>query len=185
MKNAMRFFVGIGLLGLVLCYGCGGEKYEAEMNAAQAAMDNAKSIFAEDLAPTDWKEAMKSWDQGQTAAKEGKPAKTYFVRAKSRFEKTATIAKATGADMAKEIATMQNTIDERFAKVKSTIDRGKAPAKVLKQVKPLAAEVEAGNASVTSLVSQGNYVKANTLARDLQAKVYKAELLLEGKKIPQ
>jgi hypothetical protein len=165
--------------------GCGEAKPEAEIKAAQEAMDKAKSLFAEDLAPTDWKEAVISWEQGQAAVQEGKPAKTYFVKAKARFEKTATIAKAAGADMAKEITAMQLTIGDRFAKVKSALDRGKVPAKILKQVKPMATEIEEGTASVESLASQGNYLKAMVLARDVQAKVYKAELLLAGKKVPQ
>jgi hypothetical protein len=185
MKNLIRFFVGISLLVLVVCYGCGVENSEAEMKAAQTAMDNAKNIFAEDLAASNWAEAMQAWEQGQAAVKEGKPAKVYFLRAKSRFEKTVSIAKATGAGLAKEIASMQITIGERFAKVKSALDRGRVPAKIMNQVKPIAAEVEEGTASVESLASQGSYVKATVLARDIQTKIYKAELLLAGKKPPQ
>ena len=185
MKNSIRFFVGISLLVLLGCFGCGVSKPEAEIKAAQEAMDKAKSVFAEDLAPTDWKEALISWEQGQAAVNEGKPAKSYFVKAKARFEKTATIAKAAGADMAREITAIQLTIGTRFAKVRAALDRGRAPAKILNQVKPLAAEVEEGTASVESLAGQGNYVKALVLARDIQAKVYKAEMLLAGKKVPQ
>ena len=185
MKNSTRFFVGISLLVLLVCYGCGVAKPEAEMKAAQAAMDKAKAVFAEDLAPTNWKEAMTAWDQGQAAVEQGKPAKTHFLRAKSRFEKTASIAQAAGADMAKEIAAIQTTIGERLGKVNSALDRRQAPARILAQVKPLAAEVEEGAASVESLASQGNHLKAMVLARDTQAKVYKAELLLAGKKVPQ
>jgi hypothetical protein len=185
MKNSIRFFVGMSLLLLIVCYGCGVPKSDAEMKAAQTAMDNAKSVFAEDLAPSDWREAMQSWEQGQAAVTEGKPAKAYFLKAKSRFEKTASIAKATGADMAKEVKAIQLTVGERLAKLKLALDRGKMPAKILSQVKPLAAEVEEGTASVESLESQGNYLKARALARDIQAKVYKAELLLSGKKPPK
>jgi hypothetical protein len=182
MKNPMRFFVGIGLLVLGICYGCGGEKYEVEMNAAQQAMEKAKSAFAEDLAPTNWLEAMTAWEQAQAAVKEGKPAKTYFLRAKSRFEKAALIAKGTGADMAKDITAMQLTISERFSKVQGALERGRLSPKVAKEVKPIAAEVQEGTVTLDSLVSQGNYLKAKTLARDLQAKVYNAELLVAGKK---
>jgi hypothetical protein len=182
MKSSARFFIGISLLLLVLCYGCGVPNSDAEMKAAQAAMDSAKSAFAEDITPSDWKEALLSWEQGQAAVKEGKPAKAYFLKAKSRFEKVASIAKSTGADMAKEIAAIQLTVGERFTKVKSALARGRVSAKILNQVKPLAAEVEEGTASVESLVSQGNYANARALARDIQAKVYKAELLLSGKK---
>lgn len=182
MKNSIGFFIGISLLVLVVCYGCGAEKYEMDMQAAQQAMEKAKSFFAEDLAPSDWREAMQSWEQAQAAVREGKPSIAYFRRAKSRFEKTARVAKATADDMAKDVTAMQLTISERFAKVKSALERGKAPAGILAQVKPLAGEVEEGTASVESLASQGNYLKAKILARDIQAKVYRAELLLAGKK---
>jgi hypothetical protein len=182
MKNSMRFFVGISLLVLIIGYGCGAENSEAEMNAAQQAMEKAKSVFAEDLAPSNWLEAMTAWEQAQAAVKEGKPAKTYFLRSKSRFEKTATIAKAAGDVMAKDVTAMQLTIGERFSKVQAALERGRMSAKVASQVKPIAVEVQEGTVTLDSLVSQGNYVKAKTLARDLQAKVYNAELLIAGKK---
>jgi hypothetical protein len=185
MKNSMRFFVGISLLVLAACCSCGGGNSETEMKAAQAAMDKAKSLFAEDLAPADWQEALTSWEEGQAALKGGKPAKSYFLRAKSRFEKTALIAKGNGDNMAKEISSMQLTIGERFSKIKSALASGKVSARIVNQLKPLAAEVEEGTASVDSLVSQGNYLKALMLARDVQTKVYQAELLIAGKKLPQ
>jgi hypothetical protein len=185
MKNPTRFFVGISLLLLVACCSCGGQKSDAEMKAAQESMEKARGFFAADLAPADWKEAMQSWEEGQAAVQAGKPARTYFLRAKSRFDKTALIAKSNGENMAKEIASMQTNIGERSAKVRTALDRGKVPARVRDQVKALAAETEEGNASVQSLVSQGNYLKAMMLAREIQTKVYQAELLVAGKKLPQ
>jgi hypothetical protein len=50
MKNSMRFFVGISLLILAVCYGGGTENSEAEMKAAQQAMEKGEEYFAEDLA---------------------------------------------------------------------------------------------------------------------------------------
>jgi hypothetical protein len=182
MKKPVRFFVGITLLVLVISYGCGSEKYQADMQAAQAAMDKAKSIFAEELAPTEWAEAMQAWEQAQAAAKEAKPSITYFKRAKSRFEKASKIAKASGDSMAKEISSMQTTIGERFAKVMAALDNNRLSPKIAKQVKPLAAEIEEGRTTLDSMVGQGNYLKANMLARDLQTKVYNAELVMAGKK---
>jgi hypothetical protein len=182
MKNAIRFFVGIGLLVLAVCCSSCGEKSEAEMQQARQAMENAKSFFAEDLAPSDWKGAMRSWEQGQAAVKEGKPAKTYFLRAKSRFEKTAAIAKAAGDQMSRDVQTMQTAITERLSKVRADLDRSKLSPKVKGQIKPIAAEVEEESASIDSLVSQRNFVKAKTLAKDAQSKIYNAELILAGKK---
>jgi len=181
MKNC-RFFVGISLLVFILSYGCGVENSEKEMKEAQAAMDQAKGIFAEDLAPSNYMEAMQAWEQGQAAVKEGKPAKTYFLRAKSRFEKTMTIAKAQGEALSKEITDMQLSIATRFDKVRAGLESGRTSLKIKEQLKPLAAEAEEAKAAVDSMASQGNYVKAFKLAKELQTKLYNAELILAGKK---
>jgi hypothetical protein len=182
MKNSMRFFIGISLLVLVVCYGCGVEKSEAEMKAAQQAKDKAEAVYAKDLAPSNWNEAMVAWEQGQAAVKEGKPAKTYLIRAKSRFEKTAIIAKAEGEKIAADVKAMQETITQRFGKVKAAMNGGKVSPKARKQLQPVMAELEEGIAGVDSLAGQGNYLKARTLAKDIQMKVYSAELILQGKK---
>ncbi len=180
MKNSIRFFVGLGLLVLVIC-SC-GESSDAEMKQAQQAMENARSLFAEDLAPSNWKEALQSWEQGQAAVKEGKPAKTYFLRAKSRFEKTAAIAKSAGDLMSKDVQSMQAAISERLSKVEAALSSGKIASKAQSQIKPIAAEVEEASASIDSLVGQRNFVKAKALAKDVLSKIYNAELIMAGKK---
>jgi len=182
MSKSSRFFVGCGLLVLVVCYGCGYQNPEAEIKAAQTAMDQAKSVHAEDLAPSNYKEAMLTWEQAQAAVAEKKPAKTLYLRAKSRFEKATTIAKANGEGIAKEIAEMQLTIGERFAKLKTAMDSGRLVPKVVKQIAPIAAEVEAGTSSIDRLMSEGDLIKARALAKEVQKKVYNAELILAGKK---
>ncbi len=181
MKNSVRFFLGVSLLVLTLCYGC-GENYQADMQAAQQAMDAAKAVFAEDLVPLDWKEAMKVWDQAQAAIKDGKPSVTYFKRAKSRFEKTAKLAKSSGDAMAQDVTAMQGTIGERLGKMKDRLDGSRVPGKVANQVKPLVAELQEGTTTLDNLMSQRNYLKAKMLAKDLQSKVYTAELIMAGKK---
>jgi hypothetical protein len=181
MRNSARFFIGFSLLVLIASYSC-SENSEAEMKAAQQAMDNAKSFHAEDLATSDFKEAMVSWERGQNALKEGKPAKTYFLRAKSRFEKTATIAKAQLETVSKDITNMQMTIGERLAKVKIALEAGRLSSRIQNQIKPILEEVEAGTASINHLVDQGDYLKARATAKEIQTKVYNAELIMAGKK---
>jgi len=181
MKNLVSFFVGISLLVLIACYGCGVPSSEAEMKQAQEAMEKAKSVFAEDLAASNWNEAMTVWEQGQAAVKEGKPAKTLFLRAKSRFEKTAAIAKAEGEKLAEEVNGMQLAIGERLAKVQAGL-QGRASSKVKNQLKPIVEEAALSSAMLESLASQGNYMKAYKMAKELQSKLYNAELILAGKK---
>jgi hypothetical protein len=182
MKNSNRFFVGCSLLILIACYSCGVPSSEAEMKAAQQAMDKAKSLHAEDLASSNWSEAMEVWEQGQTAIKEGKSAKTFFIRAKSRFEKTAAIAKSQGDVLSRDISDIQLSIGERLSKIKAALIKGGMSSKIQKQVQSIASEVEKGAESIDNLVTQGDFLKARTTAREMQAKIYNAELIMAGKK---
>ena len=182
MKNSIRFLVGCSLLMLVAWYGCGAPNYETEIKAAQQAMDSAKSFHAESLAASNWNEAILTWEQGQAAVKEGKPAKTYFLRAKSRFEKTAAIAKSNGEIMSREVSQMQAAINDALSKMKADLEKGRISAKIQKQFKPVVAEADQGIESLTKLVSEGDFLKAKTLARDIQSKLYNARLIAAGKK---
>ncbi len=182
MKKLFCFFIGFSLLVLIACYGCGGGAPEAEIKAAEQAMDKAKSYHAEELAVSNWNEAMQALYQGQAAVKEGKSSRTYFIRAKSRFEKTATIAKARFDDLAKEVADLQRATAERFARVKAAIEGGGVHPRVLKQVNPLVTEAETGTETVNSLAGQGDYLKAKVTAKEVQRKVYNIELIMAGKK---
>ena len=44
------------------------------------------------------------------------------------------------------------------------------------------AELEEGATTLDSLVGQGNFLKANMLAKDIQTKAYNTELIIAGKK---
>jgi hypothetical protein len=182
MKNSNRFFVGCSLFILVACYSCGVPSSEAERKAAQQAMENAKSFHAEDFATSNWNEAMLVWEQGEAAVKEGKSARTFFLRAKSRFEKTAAIAKSQSAVWGREVGDMQLSIMDRFSKVKAALEKGRMSSKAQKQVKAIVAEVEKATESLDALVSQGDFLKAKTLAQETQTKLYNAELIMAGKK---
>lgn len=182
MKNSIRLFVGLSLLILIACYGCGVENSEVEMKAAQQAMDNARSIHADELAPSDWNAAMQAWEQGQAAVKEGKPSKTFFLRAKSRFEKTAQIAKPIRDQISKEVSELQTNIGDGITKAKAALTGGKLNSRMQKQIKPIVAEVDASIKSVEDLVRQGDYMKARATAREIAQKVYNAQLIMAGKK---
>ena len=182
MKNSMRFFVGYSLLIVVACYSCGVPSSEAERTAAQQAMENAQSLHAEELATSNWLEAIKAWEQGEAAVKEGKSAKTFFIRAKSRFEKTAAIAKSQGAVWSREVSDLQLSIVDRLSKVKAALEKGRMSSKVQKQVRAIVADVEKATESLESMIGQGDFVKAKKLAQETQSKIYNAELIMAGKK---
>jgi len=182
MKNSIRFFVGCSLLLLIVCYSCGVPSSEKEKNAAQQAMDNAKSLHAEDFAAANWMDAMLAWDQGEAAVQEGKPARAFFIRAKSRFEKAAAIAKSQGAVWSREVSDIQLAIAERFSKIKAALEKGRMPSKIQKQINAVVADVEKAKESLDSLVAKGELVKAKALAKETQTKLYNAELIMAGKK---
>jgi hypothetical protein len=182
MKNSTRFFVASSLLILVGCYGCSAPSSEAEMKAAQQAMDNAKSFHAESLAASNWNDAVVAWEQGQAAVKEGKSAKTFFIRAKSRFEKTAAIAKANGEIMSREVSQMQTGIDSALSNLKADLEKGRLSAKIQRQIKPMIAEADQGMGSLVKFVEDKDFLNAKMLAKEIQAKVYNARLIAAGKK---
>jgi hypothetical protein len=181
MKNWHRFCIDLSLLiPLVFCSCSAGS--EVEMNEAQQMMDQAKSLHAEELAPSDWKQAMQAWNQAHAAVKSGKPAKNSFLNAKSRFKKAGAIAKANGETMAKDIAEMQLSIDSRLSKVKSDLVKRNAAGKTRDRINSITSEVESGSDSVNTLVAQRDYLKAKNIATDIQKKIFNAELILDGKK---
>ena len=67
----IRFYISLSLLVLLASYGCGGSA-EVEMKQAQQAMEKAKNLQADNLAPTDFQQAQKAWDHAQAAEKQGK-----------------------------------------------------------------------------------------------------------------
>ena len=182
MKDSSRFFVGLTFLVLITCYGCGPANSEAEMNAAQEAMENASSFSAEELATSDWNDAVQAWEEGQAAVEQGKSAKTHFLRAKSRFEKTAEIAKSRYDQMLEDVSKMQETINERVEGIQTALDGRNVSSKARKEITPMLAEVEAGSKSINELLEQGSLLEARDTAREIQKKVYNAELIMEGKK---
>jgi hypothetical protein len=181
MNGSTRFFVGLSLLALISCYGCGAGSSDLEMKEAQQAMEQARKFSAEALASSDWDEAMKAWEQGQEALKEGKSAKAHFLRAKSRFEKTAEIAKSYYDQISEDVSKMQQAVNERTERVKFALDRESLSSKVRNQIKAILADVEAGTQSISSLLQHGDLLKARDAARELQKNIYNAELIIEGK----
>jgi hypothetical protein len=182
MRDSIRFFVGLSLLFLIAFYGCGAANSEAEMKAAQEAMESARSYDAQDLATADWDEAMQAWEEAQTAVQQGKSAKTHFLKAKSRFEKTAGIAKSRYDQILEEVSNMQQSISEKVQGVEAALDRGRVSSSVRKEITPIMAEVKAGSDSIDEFLKQGSVLKARDTARDVQKKVYNAQLVMAGKK---
>ena len=179
----IRFCVSFSFLILLAFYGCGGSS-EVEMKQAQKAMDDAKNFHADDLAPTDFQQAQKAWDHALAAVREGKTAtaKVLFVSAKIYFGKAADIAKAKRDALSRELSGMQLMIDSNFDQVKSDLSKKNLSPKLEDKVRAIASEVVEGNASIRQLVDQEDLPKAVATAKDVQTKIYNAQLILAGQR---
>ncbi len=180
----IRLYISLSLLVLLASYGCGGGSSEIEMNEARQAMDQAKSLHADNLAPTDFQQAQKAWDHAQAAEKEGKTgtAKVLFASAKIYFGKAADIAKSREDTLSRELSAMQLMIGRNFDQVKNDLLRDNLTPTQRDQARAIAVEVEKDNASISKLVIQGDLVKAVATAKDVQTKIYNAQLILAGQK---
>jgi len=180
----IRFYISLSLLVLLTSYGCEGGSSEVEMKQAQNAMDGAKSLHADDLAPTDFQQAQKAWDHAQAAAREGKiaTAKVLFESAKIYFGKAADIAKAKRNALSRELSGMQLVIDSNFDQVKNDLSKKNLSPKQRGQVEAIASEVVEGKDSISKLVIQEDFPKAVATAKDVQTKIYKAQLILAGQR---
>ncbi len=178
------FYLGLSLLVLLASYGCGGSS-EMERKLAQEAMNQAKSLHADDLAPTDFQKAQVAWDHAQAAEKDGKTdgAKVLFTSAKIFFGKAADIAKSKHDALFRELDAMQLRIGENFGQVKIDLSTSALSPKQKSQVEALVSEVEQGNASISKLVAKEDLNGAVSTAKEVQTKIYHAQLILAGRRI--
>ena len=178
------FYISLILVILLASYGCRGSS-EIEMTEARDAMDHAKNLHADNLASTDFQRAQKAWDNAQVAEKEGKTgkAKVLFTSAKIFFNKAADIAKSRQDALSRELIGMQATIDKNLNQVKNGLYRDDLSAKQRNEVTAIASEVEKDNDAISKLVIQEDLMKAVAMAKDVQTKIYHAQLILAGQKI--
>jgi hypothetical protein len=180
MKISIRFYLSLIFLALLAYCGC-GPNLESEKRAAQNAMETAQNCNAEELAPSEWEEAMLTWQKAQTAMEVGRSAKGYLQKAKSQFKKAAEVAEANGKAMEKEVLDMQTNINGRYMKIKAALGKEKPNSKVLKEIDPLLLEVQVNSSSIEELNTHWGYVKSKALAQDTLKKIEMAEQLLAGK----
>jgi hypothetical protein len=179
-----RSYISLSLLILLACYGCGGSA-EIERKQAQKAMEQAKSLRADNFAPTDFQKAQDAWDHAQTAEKEGRTgnAKVLFTSAKIFFGKASDIAKSKQDALTRELDTIQRSSSQNFGQVKIDLSAKSLSLKQKSQVEALVSEIEEGNASIGKLVAKEDLTKAVAAAKDVQTKIYHAQLILAGQKI--
>jgi hypothetical protein len=181
----IRIYISFCLLAILLAsYGCGGSS-EIEMKQARTAMSQAQKLHADTYAPADYQQAQKAWDHAQAAEKEGQTAtaKVLFTSAKIYFGKAAVIALSKQEALTRELDAMQLMISKNFDEVKSDLLKNKLSPGQRSRVKAIVSEVEEGKAAIADLVIQGDLPKAVAAAKDVQTKIYHAQLILAGQKI--
>jgi hypothetical protein len=180
----IRFYFSLSLLVLLATHGCSGSS-EVEMKQAQAAMEQAKGLHAESLAPSAFQQAQKAWERAQAAEKEGNTgtAKTLFSSAKIFFGKAADIAKARHDSLSRELGALQRRNDSNLDQVERDLARVNLSPRQQDQVRTIALEVREGNASIENLVIQNDLPKAVATAKDVQTKIYTAQVILSEPKI--
>jgi hypothetical protein len=181
MKNLFRFFLGFSFLALIACNGCNSDP-QMDIKAAQRAMEKAKDFHAEELAASDWKEAMQAWDEAQAVFTKGKSSRAYFRKAKASFDKATAVAEVNGTAMVKEIGNIQKTINERYMQIKATLANGRVKPKIQKELKPMLVEVAVDSSEVKDLIMHGDYPKAKLKVLDIENKMLLVESVMAGKK---
>lgn len=177
-----RFYVIAGFLLLLVSYGCRGSA-EIEMNEARRAMEEAKLLRTESFAPADYEKAQKAWERAQAEDKEGNTgaAKVLYTSARIYFGQAADIARSRRDALSRELNGMQPVISETLDKVKMDLSMGKSTPDRRGRVKAIVAEVEKMNKSIPELVKQQDLTQAVDAAKEIQTKLYHAQLILAGK----
>lgn len=180
----IRSYCCLGLLVLLTAYGCGGSA-EMERKQAQSAMDEAKTYHAEKYAPSDFEKAQTAWEHALTSEKEGKTdgAKVLFTSAKIFFGKAADIARSKQEALSRELDTMQIGISKNLDQVRSDLSGSALSPKQRSQVEAIVPQVEKDLESVGKLANEKDLPKAVALAKEVQTKIYHAQLILAGQKI--
>ncbi len=178
-----RLYASLVLFALLAFYGCGGSS-EVEMRAAEDAMNRALDAHADLLAAKEFQDAQKTWEHAQAAAKEGKTssAKVLFSSAKIYFTKTALIAKSNHEALSRQLDSLEVAINSNFDQVKSDLSTKKLSPKDKEQVKAINEEIVTDKASIAKLESQQDLIKAVAMAKEVQTKIYNAQLILAGEK---
>jgi hypothetical protein len=177
----IRLYIALSILVLLACCACAGSS-AVEMKQARQAMDQARSLHADDLAPTDFQQAMKAWDRARTAAREGRSdtAKVLFSSAKIYFERSGVIAKSKREALARQLNDMQLVIKSNLDQVKSDLSKKHLSPRQQGQVRAITSEVAKDKASIEKLVNEEDLLKAVATAKDVQTKIYNAQLIIAG-----
>jgi hypothetical protein len=183
MKQLLRISTVMGLLVVLVCYGCAGMPTE-QLDRAQKALDQAKEQHAEEFSPNEWRSGMETWKNAQAALdnKRYSEANTYLLKAAGQLQKARDLAKGKRDELLKEIRGLQKTIDIRYQGVKASMGTAKLSPAVKKELEDSIKDIDQGIAKIKTQADSGDYTQAKYTAQTTFRKVYEAEKMLPAKK---
>jgi len=178
----------LGIAGLVLLVGCGGDPPMAELNAAKQALDDARATGAEKFASSEYSAAKGAYDQAESVVNTEKeklfknfdPAKQLIAEAQRKAE-TAKSATVTAKDRAKSgaevvIADAAATIQKARTSLESA-PSGKGTEGDIEQLQADLNAADADLSTARSAVASEDFDQANSMAASAKQK---AEVVENG-----
>jgi len=171
----------VPLLVLIVA-GCSGPP-TSDIERAQKAMDQAKAQNADLFAAEEWNDAEAAWKDAQERieAKKYREAIPKLLKAQQSYQKARDVAKGR-----KEAEITQIKGDQKATSLRcNTLKENVAAAKKLnaakkKELEELCKDADEKVAKITTLLDQGSYSEAKTLASNTLREVYEGEVKLKG-----
>jgi hypothetical protein len=154
---------------------------EQQLKLAQAAMEEAGKLQAEAFARANWEDAKKAWDEAQAQLSQQKYglATASLTRAKSRFEKARDIAKAKREDVLEELKRSQLGINVNYTNLKTSMATARMSSTLKTAMEDCCRQIDGQVEKLTTEIDQGDYVKAQSTAKEALRLVSDAQTKLK------
>jgi len=176
--RSLRVFLCLFFASIV---GCSSRPVEQQASA-QKALESARQQHAEEVAPTEWKEAEKAWNEAEAALAKGSysSAGELYQTAKSRFERAYNVAKARRDAILRDIEGLQSSINAKYDEAKDRVARSNLSAKSKKEADGLIREMDQAIDKLKKEVDEGNLTQAKATAEATLRQVYEVERKIRG-----
>ncbi len=178
MKRLNRPQALLAVFLIAVLPGCASRPDE-QINAAQAAMDEARGERAEIFAPADWTDAVTVWKEGQDLLEQEKfgEAASKFIRAKARFEKTRNIARSKREELAREVREQQGVINARYGLIQAELPNVSGADR--RSLEEACRDIDQEMAGLNESIDKENFLEAQDKAQTVLRKVYEAQLKMQ------
>lgn len=169
------FRAGALLAFVVTLVSCGSPP-QAELDAAQAALDSARQAGAEEYAADAYNRAKNTLADARAKSESGDydAAKTTAVQAKDQADQAKSLAESTKARVRDEAQAIVSRVTNAIGDARSAVDgapRGKGADGDLDQLRADLGQAEASLGSARSSLSSGSFNAALTQAKSAESKL--------------